>query len=290
MAEEDHDDDDADEDAEDAALLAYDPYEGLEEDLAELGLDHDGEDGEDMDAQMDEAVAEMLDAEYKPFETTCDHVKIRNMATRQFLSQRYLTVRNQAPSQPKQCFFGGVSEEELAQETRFKATGGAEGLQPMFASNEIFQVLKVEGEEDAVQIRGAGAGGMLLHSTQAEAKLGCKDYSEATDESTTSFVFSQGFHEETWLIEAVFGPLWDYSRYLSQHYSKNGEVESLISLEPLDEIRYYTELTDDKSYLWEVICADRLEEELLMNETASHEDIQNSENLMNSGETKHFMQ
>jgi len=85
----------------------------------------------------------------------------------------------------------------------------------MFSSNEVFQILRVPGEEDAFKIRGAH-GGMLVLSLRHSSFLGCSDVETRDDISTTNFVFNQGLHEGSWLIEAVFGELWDYSRFLSQ--------------------------------------------------------------------------
>ena len=60
---------------------------------------------------------------------------------------------------------------------------------PMFTSNEVFKLIKVEGEDEAYKIKGLN-GGMLVLSLRHSSYLGCSENEIVDARSTTNFVFN----------------------------------------------------------------------------------------------------
>jgi hypothetical protein len=108
-----------------------------------------------------------------------------------------------------------------------------------------------------VQIKGAGDDGLYLFAHSKTTEVGCLHEYNSEDQ-TTFFELTEGGEEGSWFIEAVFNNFESSSRFLSQQSTlyENGEVNAMISLDSIDEMRKYSKLNDDKSYQWVIGCTD----------------------------------
>lgn len=127
-------------------------------------------------------------------------------------------------------------------------------------TNETFQIMPIDHDtnDNLVQIKGAGDNGLYLFAHSNSIDLGClNEYS--SEDQTTFFELTQGADEGSWFIEAVFNNFDSNSRFLSQQKAQmdRGEVNAMISLESIDEMRVYSKLNNDKTYQWEIGCSEK---------------------------------
>lgn len=177
------------------------------------------------------------------FHSTCRRVKIRNVESTQFITQIY--KNNEDKSSCARVGMGG--DFELF--NKYQEMQEGKTLSQVQATNDVFEVVHLE-EGGNVQFKGPN--GLLLHATQGQNELGCSKENEPKSEKvSTSFGVIKGELDGAWFIGADFGREID-SRFLSLQYAlyEKGEVNALISLDSIEDMRKYSRISKNYSEQW----------------------------------------